>query len=69
MLTYSGDVATLMTLGFYIVSLVYVIFTVVLYYHWMEYAVEQRVRTLSLAIYFIVTLPLLGLMGAMIFIA
>lgn len=68
MFTFSGDLADLLTLGFYIVSIAYVIFTVVLYYHWMEYAMDERVRTLSLTIYFFISLPLLALMGAMIFI-
>lgn len=55
-----------MAIGFCVVSLFYVIFTVVLYYHWAEYAVEERVRALSLTIYFFTTLPLLAIMGVMV---
>lgn len=69
MISFDGDLSTLMKLGFYIVSLFYVIFSVVLYYHWMEYAVDEKVRNISLSIYFLTTLPLLSLMGLMFFIA
>lgn len=66
MFTFSGDLAAAMAIGFCVVSIFYVIFSVVLYYHWVEYAVEEKVRTLSLFIYFFTTLPLLALMGVMI---
>ncbi len=61
------DIPTLMTLMFYILSLIYVIFSVILYYHWMQYAVDKKVRNLSLLLYITTTLPLLGIMGLMIF--
>jgi hypothetical protein len=64
---FTGDIATLMTLGFYVLAIFYVIFSVILYYHWMQYAVDAKVRNLSLLIYFLATIPLLGLMGLMIF--
>lgn len=65
--TTNADLSTLMTLGFYILALFYVIFSVVFYYHWMQYAVDKKVRNLSLLIYLLTTLPLLAVMGMMIF--
>ena len=55
-----------MTLGFYVFMIFYVIFSVILYYHWMQYAVDTRVRNLSLLLYFVSTVPLLGLLGIVI---
>jgi len=68
-MTFTGDLATLMTLGFYVLAIFYIVFTVIFYYHWMQYAVDAKIRNLSLLIYFLTTLPLLGLMGLMIFAA
>ncbi len=68
-MTFTGDLATLMTLGFYALAIFYVVFSVILYYHWMQYAVNAKVRNLSLLMYFLATIPLLGLMGLMIFAA
>jgi hypothetical protein len=68
-MNFTGDLATLMTLGFYVLAIFYVIFSVILYYHWMQYAVDKKVRNLSLLIYFLATIPLLGVMALMIFAA
>jgi len=68
-MSYTGDLTTLLTLGFYVLAIFYVIFSVILYYHWMQYAVDAKVRNLSLAVYFLATIPLLGLVGVMIFVA
>jgi hypothetical protein len=61
------DLPTLMTLGFYLLALLYVIFSVIFYYHWMQYAVDKRVRSVSLSLYIFTTLPLITIMGLMIF--
>lgn len=60
------DLSTILTLAFYLLALMYVVFSVVLYYHWMQYAVDKRVRGLSLAAFFLSTLPLIGIMGIIV---
>lgn len=67
--TFTGDLSTLMTLAFYLIAIFYIIFSVIFYYHWSQYAVDRKVRNLTLLIYILTTLPLLAIMGAMLFFA
>lgn len=62
------DLKTMMTLGFYLLAALYVIFSVVFYYHWTEYALDVRIRRLSITLYLLTTLPLIGLVGLMLLI-
>lgn len=54
-------------LVFYLVVGFYVIFSAVLYYHWDTYATDNRVTGTTLIIYALSTIPLLIIMGLMIF--
>lgn len=63
----SMDLATILTLIFYIMSLFYVIFSVVFYYHWMQYAVDKNIRRITLLTYLATTLPLIGIMALITF--
>lgn len=54
---------SLTTLGFYIAAGVYIIFTIILYYHWMEYSVEGVVTKITTIAYLVTTLPLIIIMG------
>lgn len=61
------DLATILTLIFYILSLFYVIFSVIFYYHWMQYAVDKHIRRVTLLTYLGTTLPLVGIMALITF--
>jgi hypothetical protein len=48
---------------FYILVIAYVIFTVVFYYHWQNYSVDKKATLQTYLAYFVITLPLLAIMG------
>jgi hypothetical protein len=64
--SWSIELTTTLTFIFYIMTALYAIFSVILYFHWMEYAVDNRIRNLSLLLYFLSTLPLVATMGLVI---
>jgi hypothetical protein len=51
-----GDMVTLI---FYIVLALYVVFTGVLYYHWSTYANNKAVALTTHLVYFAITIPLM----------
>lgn len=59
---------TVTQLAFYFVAGMYVIFTAILYYHWRTYGTDAKVTTLTLGLYAVTTLPLILIMGIMLFI-
>lgn len=58
-------ISTIITLGFYLVFGLFIIFTAIFYYHWKTYGTSPRVTNLTLFLYFITTLPILLIMGIM----
>jgi hypothetical protein len=50
-------------LGFYLLTMVYCIYSAILYYHWKTYATGVKVIRWTLLTYFLTTVPLLALMG------
>ncbi|MES2749695.1 MAG: hypothetical protein V4606_04865 [Patescibacteria group bacterium] len=48
---------------FLVAVIIYVIFTIVFYYHWQNYSVEKSATIQTYLAYFVITLPLLALMG------
>jgi hypothetical protein len=60
---YNLSLETGLLLAFYLLTACYVIFSVIVYYHWVSYAVDAHVRNLSLTIYFSGTIPLLAVMA------
>lgn len=48
---------------FYILVIIYAIFTIVFYYHWQSYSVEKSATLQTYLAYFIITIPLLAIMG------
>jgi len=48
---------------FYILVIAYAIFTVVFYYHWQNYSVDKKATLQTYLAYFVITLPLLSIMG------
>jgi hypothetical protein len=52
----SGDFFQLLL---YVVLLVYVVFTGVLFYHWFAYSSDRKVSTATYAAYLIITVPMI----------
>lgn len=59
----AGDIVTLM---FYVLIAIYIIFTAMLYYHWQTYATDPRVKFVTLVTYFVITIPLLLTLSAVV---
>lgn len=54
---------TIAHVAFYLLVIVYVVFTIILYYHWENYSVDKRATLQTYLAYFIVTIPLIAIMG------
>jgi len=54
-----------MLLLFLITTFVYIIFSVILYYHWQQYGTNVRATWLTLLTYFVTTIPLVFIMGVL----
>jgi hypothetical protein len=50
-----GDIFNILL---YVVLLVYVVFTGVLFYHWFAYSGDKKVSTATYAAYLIITIPM-----------
>ncbi len=48
---------------FLIAVIIYVIFTIIFYYHWQNYSIDSSATIQTYLAYFIITVPLLALMG------
>jgi len=55
--------SSLIQVIFLVILLVVVIYSVVLYYHWEQYAIDRRVKNLTYAAFGLFTIPLLCIMG------
>lgn len=55
------------TLGFYLMAAVYIIFTIIMYYHWNEYGIDEAVTKTTLITYLVTTVPLIIILGLMTF--
>ena len=58
--------SVLLTLGFYFLMMLYVIFSTILYFHWSQYSLEIKVTNLTLSLYALFTLPLVAIMGIVV---
>ncbi len=56
-------IKTILYLGFYITTLIYVIFSVILYYHWQAYSAEPKITRLTFFFFFFLSLPLITTLG------
>ena len=61
--TVAISLKTALMFGFYIMSAAYIIFTIVMYYHWNEYSVNARVTSITLITYLVTTVPLIATLG------
>jgi len=57
--TLSLPLSTVVTLGFYGITFIYAIFSIILYYHWNEYSTDSKVTKVTLTLFFGSTIPLL----------
>jgi hypothetical protein len=62
-LAFELPLAALAEGALYLLLIVYVIFTVVMYYHWQNYSMNKAVTAQTYIAYFVVTLPLLAILG------
>ena len=46
-------------LGLYVILLIYIIFTGILFYHWFAYSSDKKVSTATYAAYLIITVPMI----------
>ena len=61
--SFSLPLATIAHVAFYLLVIVYVIFTIIFYYHWENYSVDKRATLQTYLAYFIITIPLIAIMG------
>jgi len=59
--------ADVIMLLFYITVIIYIIFSVILYYHWTQYGTNKAVTSLTLITYGLTTVPLILIMAALTF--
>lgn len=62
-LTLSLPLHTIVTLGFYLMAMLYIVFSTILYYHWKEYSTDAGVTRTTLILYLVTTIPLILIMG------
>ena len=66
--SFSLPLTAIVTIIFYLLIIIYVVFTVVFYYHWQNYSVDKTATIQTYLSYFVITIPLLALMGLSILI-
>ena len=62
----SIPVGTVAQGAFLFVLGLYAIFSAILYYHWQTYSTNAKIHTLTMALYFLTTIPLLIIAGLMV---
>lgn len=65
MIDLSVPLHTVIALGFYMVAAIYIIFSIILYYHWNEYSTDPAVSRITLIVYLATTVPLISIIGVM----
>ncbi len=61
----SNHLHNLVSLGFLLTLGLYALFSFIMYYHWKEYSVEPKMTNITLALYFLTTIPPLFILGIM----
>lgn len=54
--------------SFLVTLLIVIIFSIILYYHWEQYAISKQVKNITYIAYSVITIPLISLMGILTFI-
>jgi tellurite resistance protein TehA-like permease len=63
LVSFSFPLSAIAHIVFYLLVIAYVIFTVVFYYHWQSYSMDKSATVQTYLAYFVITLPLLAIMG------
>lgn len=58
---------TIITVLFYLLVIIYVCYSVVLYYHWNTYGMEPRANTVTYITFFSLTIPLIAIMASVLY--
>ncbi len=61
------SITPFLQLGFYLVAIVYAVFTAILFYHWQNYSMSAAVTLQTYIAFAVCSLPLLGIMAAVAF--
>ncbi len=61
------SVVPFLQIGFYVVAIVYAIFSAVLFYHWQSYSMSSTVTMQTYLAYALCSLPLLAIMAVIAF--
>lgn len=56
---------TMAALGFLFLLMIYIVFSLILHYHWKNYATDAKVSKLTIWAHFAITVPLILVMGLM----
>jgi len=64
--TISLPLSGLVQVTFLITLLIVIIFSIILYYHWEQHAIDKRVKNLTYLVYSCFVLPLLFIMGSVL---
>jgi hypothetical protein len=56
-------IKTIVTLAFYVLLIMYVVFSVILYYHWQSYSMNKSATITTYVGFFGISLSLIALMG------
>ncbi len=60
-------ITPLLQIGFYLIAIIYAIFTAVLFYHWQNYSMSRLVTTQTYLAFALTSLPLLAIMAVIAF--
>ena len=64
----SIDLAPFLQIGFYLVTIVYALFSAILFYHWQNYYISTTVTMQTYIAYALCSLPLVAIMASIAFI-
>jgi hypothetical protein len=60
-------ITPLLQLGFYLMAIIYAIFSAILFYHWQNYSMSAAVTLQTYIAFAVFSLPLFGIMAAIAF--
>ncbi len=63
----SINLVPLLQIGFYLIAIVYAIFTAILFYHWQNYSISNSVTIQTYIAYALCSAPLLLIMATIAF--
>ncbi len=61
------SITPLLQLGFYLIAIIYAVFSVILFYHWQSYSMSSAVTLQTYIAFALFSLPLFGIMASIAF--